>query len=85
MKIGQIRDTIDCSGWMRNDLAGHTRDEFLRTNVPERLKVMIAGLRALEIAPRFKADEELASTRSRSETPLFLEQIQSLIAALTIR
>jgi hypothetical protein len=58
VKIGQIRDTIDCSGWMRNDLVDHTRDEFLWANVPQRLVMMIAELRALEIAPRFKADEE---------------------------
>jgi hypothetical protein len=70
VKIGQIRDTIDCSGWMRNDLAGHTRDEFLRANVPERLVVMIAELALWRSRRGSRPTRSVATTRSRSETPL---------------
>ena len=58
MKIGKIRDVIDFSDWCRLDLSGHTRDEFMRRDVPEVLGRHIAELKALDIAPRFAADRE---------------------------
>lgn len=58
MKIGEIRRIIDRAGYTRNDYSGHTREEFLRANVPERLVPLIEELKALVIAPRFKMDEE---------------------------
>jgi hypothetical protein len=58
MKIGEIREVINRAGYMRNDLSGHTRDEFLHRDVPAWLEPQIEALRALEIAPRFRIDEE---------------------------
>lgn len=58
MKIGEIRNVLDRSGWVRNDYAGHTAAEFKRANVGERLTKMIADLEALVIAPRFAHEVE---------------------------
>lgn len=58
MKISKIRDVIDGSKWRRLDLSGHTRDEFMRCNVPEVLGRIIEALKALDIAPRFATDCE---------------------------
>lgn len=56
MKIGKIREVIDSSDWCRLDLSGHTRDEFMRRDVPEVLGRKIEALKALDIAPRFAED-----------------------------
>lgn len=58
MKIGEIRNVLDRSGWIRNDLSGHTPAEFKRANVVERMTTMIAELEALQIAPRFTHEVE---------------------------
>lgn len=58
MRIGEIRDTLRRSGWLRNDYSGHTREEFKRANVGERMAAMIAELEALPIAPRFAEEIE---------------------------
>jgi hypothetical protein len=58
MKISQIRDIIDRAAWTRNDLAGHTRAEFIRRNVVELLRPQIEEMRALNIPPRFTRDIE---------------------------
>ena len=58
MKIGQIREVINHADYMRLDLSGHTRDEFLRRDVPAWLEPQIEAMRALEIAPRYRVDEE---------------------------
>ena len=56
--IGEIREVINRAGYMRNDLSGHTRDDFLYRDVAAWLNPQIEALRALEIAPRFRDDEE---------------------------
>ena len=58
MKVGQIRDSLDASAWMRHDLSGHTREEFVRANVADTLGVMILELEQLVIPARFRAEEE---------------------------
>ena len=58
MKIGEIREVINRADYMRRDLSGRTRDEFIRRDVPAWLEPQIEALRALEIAPRFRVDEE---------------------------
>ena len=56
MKIGKIREVIDSSDWCRLDLSGHTRDEFMRRDVPEVLGRKTEALNVLDIAPRFAED-----------------------------
>lgn len=56
MKIGKIRDVIDSSKWCRLDLSGHTRNEFMRRDVPKVLSTHIEELKTLDIAPRFAED-----------------------------
>lgn len=56
MRIADIRHVIDSANWRRNDFSGHTREEFLRANVPEQLGEHIAKLQALNIPPRFARD-----------------------------
>lgn len=58
MKIAKIREVIDRSDYCRLDLSGHTRDEFMRRNVPELLGGIIEAMQALDIAPRFATDRE---------------------------
>ena len=58
MKIAKIREVIDRSDYCRLDLSGHTRDEFMRCNVPQLLGGIIEAMKALHIAPRFAADRE---------------------------
>ena len=58
MKIAKVREVIDRSDYCRLDLSGHTRDEFMRCNVPEVLGSIIEALKALDLAPRFAADHE---------------------------
>ena len=58
MKIAQIRRTIDTCNWVRNDIAGGTREEFKRCDVPARLNRHIAAVRELAIPARFKHEIE---------------------------
>jgi len=58
MKIAEIREMIDTLNWTRNDLSGHTRDEFKRADVPGRLRPKIEACRALVIPARFARDIE---------------------------
>lgn len=54
--IADIRRTIRAATWLRNDLGGHTREEFLRRNVEAELNAKIDQLSALFILPRFTQD-----------------------------
>lgn len=56
MKIAQVREILDRSAWMRNDLSGHTREEFKRADVRKRIDEMLLALLALDIASRYTKD-----------------------------
>ena len=66
MNISEIRNTIDCLNWTRNDLTGGTREEKARINLPEGLASRIAAVEALQIAPRFARDIENKESALRS-------------------
>jgi hypothetical protein len=62
MTISQIRSVMDTADWTRLDLSGHTREEFIRRDVPQLLLPQIAAMRALVIHPRFTRDLERRSS-----------------------
>jgi len=61
MNIAEIRRTIDELNWTRNDIAGSTREEFKRMNIPARLMPRIDAVKALVIPARFAKDIHDAS------------------------
>ncbi len=58
MKIQEIRDIIDTLNWVRQDRTGGTREENMRTLLPEALEPHIAKVSALVIPDRFKHEIE---------------------------
>ena len=56
MKIANIRTVIESANWNRHDLAGGTREEFIRCNVPKLLPAQIEHMKALDIPVRFTRD-----------------------------
>jgi len=62
MTIGQIRSVMDKADWTRLDLSGHTREEFIRRNVPDLLAPQIEAMRSLVISARFVRDIERRSS-----------------------
>jgi hypothetical protein len=68
MRIDAIRLVIEAAQWSNLDLQGHTREEFMRRNVPAVMAPHIARLDALVIAPRFARDiERCATVRANCE------------------
>lgn len=62
MTIAAIRTVIESAQWNNLDLQGHTREEYMRRNVPAVMGEQIAALDALVIAPRFTRDIERRET-----------------------
>jgi hypothetical protein len=58
MRIGEIREAIRMVNYVRHDLTGHTREEFLRCDVPARFSKWLDAARGLQIPPRFGDDLE---------------------------
>ena len=58
ISIAEIRDKIDTLRWTRDDLHGHTRDEFKRADVRARLTPKIAAVESLIIPERFAREKE---------------------------
>lgn len=60
LKISEIRDIIRAARWLRNDFAGHTREEFKRAPVAARMQEKIDELQTLLviIPARFVDDVE---------------------------
>jgi hypothetical protein len=61
ISILQIRRAIDSCNWVRNDLTGGTRKEFIKQNIPGGLQPHIERLRAMRADIPASKVEDLSS------------------------
>lgn len=57
MTISKIREVIEAARWNRRDLAGATREEFMRENVAKRLSKHVEAISGLDIPSKFIVDK----------------------------